>query len=138
MSTRVRYGETDQMGYVYYGNYAQYFEIGRVETLRSLDISYRSMEEEGIMLPVLHLEVKYLAPALYDDLLEIETVIPVLPSSRIKFEHRIFNGDEKLITEGRVELAFVDKKTGRPKRAPNYILEALSPYFKWVLISLIW
>lgn len=130
MSTRVRYGETDQMGYVYYGNYAQYFEIGRVETLRSLDISYRSMEEEGIMLPVLHLEVKYLAPALYDDLLEIETAIPVLPSSRIKFEHRIFNSDEKLITEGRVELAFVDKKTGRPKRAPNYILEALNPYFK--------
>ncbi len=72
---RVRYGETDQMGYVYYGNYAEYFEVGRVEWLRNLGISYKSLEESKIMLPVLHLNINYLKPAKYDDLLTIITTL---------------------------------------------------------------
>lgn len=119
---RVRYGETDQMGYVYYGNYAQYFEVARVEWLRKLGISYKQLEEDGIMLPVLKLEVNYHKPAKYDDLLTIEASIRKKPSVRIEFDFKIYNTHNELLTTGYTSLVFIDMKRNRPTKAPISIL----------------
>ncbi|AFL98500.1 thioesterase family protein [Ornithobacterium rhinotracheale] len=123
---RVRYGETDQMGYAYYGNYAQYFEVGRAELLRNIGLNYKRLEEQGIMTPVLSLFCKYIAPAKYDDELCIETCIPEIPTgARIKFTYKITNEDGKLLTIGETELVFVDMKTGRPTSVPPIFEETL-------------
>ena len=126
---RVRYGETDQMGYVYYGNYAMYYEVGRVESLRQLGLTYKELEEMGVMMPVLENKSKYISPALYDDLLRIVTTIRVKPSVRITFEYEIFNGQNKLIHQGETVLAFVQKNNGRPCRPPEVFQKVLAPYF---------
>lgn len=126
---RVRYAETDQMGIVYYGIYTQYFEVGRVEALRELGLSYRAMEEAGTMLPVTHLEVNYHRSARYDDLLTIRSTIAKLPGVRIAFDHEVLNEQGVLLTTGRVELVFVDSKTMRPKRAPEDFMKIITPYF---------
>ena len=126
---RVRYAETDKMGFVYYGNYAAYYEVARVEALRSLGLTYRSMEESGIILPVLENYSKYILPALYDDLLNIVVMIRELPGTRIKFEYELYNQDNKLINLGYTTLVFVDLKTGRPMDIPAFILEMLKPFF---------
>jgi acyl-CoA thioester hydrolase len=128
-AVRVRYAETDQMGVVYYGNYPQYFEVGRVEALRTLGMSYKQMEEDGIMLPVLKLEIKYIRPATYDDLITITTKITELPSSRITFEHEIRNEGGELLTVGMVQLVFVTKANKKPCRAPQGFIDTLMPYF---------
>ena len=125
-SVRVRYAETDQMGIVYYGNYAQYFEIGRVESLRSLGMSYRKMEEDGIMLPVVHLNVNYKKSALYDDLLTVETEIAEIPGVKIIFNHRIFNESGGLLVTGQVILVFMDVKTRKLRKAPEEFLEKIA------------
>jgi acyl-CoA thioester hydrolase len=128
---RVRYGETDQMGYVYYGNYPQYYEIGRVEMMRSLGMSYRVMESEiGIMMPVMHLEVRYIRPARYDELLTIRTTLREMPEDTISFHMEIFNEQQKLVNGGRVKLCFVDTKTGKRCTVPELLKEALLPYFE--------
>lgn len=124
-TVRVRYGETDQMGYCYYGNYAQYLEIGRVEALRSIGIRYKSLEEEGIMLPVLDLQIKYISPAKYDDLLTIETTIQEVKGSRIFFTYKIYNEFEKEIVLAQTTLVFVSKESMRPIKAPESILKAI-------------
>ena len=111
---RVRYGETDQMGYVYYGNYAQYFEMGRAEWLRSFGVSYKGMEENGIMLPVLNLNVNYLKPAKYDDLLKLKTILIKKPGVKIEFNFEIFNEENVLLTTGYTSLVFIDMKKNRP------------------------
>jgi acyl-CoA thioester hydrolase len=126
---RVRYAETDKMGFVYYGNYAAYYEVARVEALRSLGLTYRSMEENGIILPVLENYSKYILPALYDDLLTIAVMIRETPGTRIKFEYELYNQDNKLINLGYTTLVFVDLKTGRPMEIPAFILEILKPFF---------
>lgn len=118
---RVRYGETDQMGYVYYGVYAQYYEVGRVELLRSLGISYKELEEGGIALPVVNFEIHYKKAALYDEELTIITTIKELPSARIKFEYEIYNAKKELLNIGKVVLVFVDFKTKKPCFAPEII-----------------
>ena len=128
-SLRVRYAETDQMAFVYYGNYPQYFEVARVEALRSLGLTYKKIEEEGVMLPVLKLEIKYISPAKYDDLLSIKTQIAEMPKSRIIFEHEIYNEAGNLLTLGKVELVFVNIKSGKPCRAPHSLLNALKSSF---------
>lgn len=120
---RVRYAETDQMGVVYYGNYAQYYEVGRVELLRNLGMSYRKLEEEGTMLPVLKLECKYIRPAKYDDELTVKTFINELPSTRITFHHEIYNEEGTLLNVGLVSLVFVDIKTNRPRKAPAHVVD---------------
>jgi acyl-CoA thioester hydrolase len=125
ISFRVRYGETDQMGVVYHGNYAQFLEMGRVEWLRSLGISYRDMEENGIMLPVVLLSVKYIKPALYDDVLTIKTILKKKPSVRIEFEYTITNEKEEIIAEANTTLAFMDINRKRPIKCPEYILNKL-------------
>jgi acyl-CoA thioester hydrolase len=126
---RVRYGETDQMGYVYYGNYAMYFEVARVESLRQLGLTYRELEEMGVIMPVLENTSKYYAPALYDQQLRILTTINEKPTVRIKFNYQIFNEDNKLIHTGETLLVFADKKTGKPCRPPKVFQKIVAPYF---------
>ena len=124
-SFRVRYGETDQMGVVYHGNFAQYLEMGRVEWLRSLGVSYRDMEENGIMLPVIHLQIDYKKSAKYDDLLTIETTLKKMPMVKIEFDYKIYNDSGVLLVVANTVLAFIDMKTGKPTQCPDYILEKL-------------
>ncbi len=128
-SLRVRYAETDKMGYVYYGTYAQYFEVGRVEALRSLGLSYRRMEEQGVMLPVHDLSISYHKPAFYDDLLTVRTTIEAMPSVRIKFAYEVRNEEGDLLTKALTTLVFIDRATNRPCRAPAELLEKLAPFF---------
>jgi len=127
---RARYGETDQMGYVYYGNYASYYEVARVESLRQLGLSYRELEKMGVMMPVLENHSKFLAPAVYDEQLKIVTTIRNKPGVRIKFEYEIFNEHEKLIHSGETLLAFVNKSNGKPCRPPEVFENVLRPYFE--------
>ena len=111
---RVRYAETDQMGYVYYGNYATYFEVARVETFRSIGFSYKEMEDEGIMMPVLEYKTKYIKPAYYDDLLTIKVMINEKPGVRIRFEYEVYNEAKVLLNVSETTLVFVSKQTGKP------------------------
>lgn len=122
---RVRYAETDQMGVVYHGNYAQFFEIGRVEWLRNQGVSYKWMEENGIMLPVVSLTMNYKKPAKYDDLLTIRTILKNLSSVKIEFDYEIRNQHGELLTTGYSMLVFVNMKTGRPTSPPDYILDKI-------------
>ncbi len=125
IQVRVRYAETDQMGVVYHGNYAQYFEIGRVEWLRNLGVSYKKMEEMGVMLPVVSLSVNYKKPARYDELLTVKTIFKSQSAVRIEFDYEIYNEQEELLTTATSILVFVDMKTGRPIAPPSYIKEQL-------------
>jgi acyl-CoA thioester hydrolase len=128
---RVRYAEADPMNVVYYGNYAQYLEVGRVESLRNLGISYKGIEDMGIMLPVVELNIKYLRPAKYDDLLTIKSQIKELPTDhRIIFDQEIYNEEGKLLTIGKVKLYFMDSKLGKRASMPSSMLEKLSSYFR--------
>ena len=126
---RVRYSETDRMNYVYYGNYAQYFEVGRVEALRSLGISYKKMEDEGILLPVIDYKIKFIKPAFYDELLTIKTTIPSLPTARIIFLYETYNEKKELINNGETTLVFVNSKTMKPCAAPKEVIDKLEKYF---------
>ena len=126
---RVRYGETDLMGYVYYGNYANYYEVARTEMIRQVGLTYRSMEESGIMMPVIHMECRYLKPAKYDDLLTVRTTIMEMPTARIQFVYEIFNEQGEKINEGKTSLVFTDRKSRRPTRPPTALTDALKPYF---------
>lgn len=129
-TVRVRYAEADPMNVVYYGNYAQYFEVARVESLRALGISYKEIEAMGIMLPVVELNIKYLRPAKYDDLLTMKTMIKTLPTDhKIQFDQEIYNEDGKLLTIGVVKLYFMDNKLGNKVNMPEFLKEKLAPYF---------
>jgi acyl-CoA thioester hydrolase len=125
---RVRYGETDQMGYCYYGNYAQYFEVGRVEALRSIGMSYKEMEDQGFMLPVSEFSVKYKSPAFYDDELIVTTYIREVKGARIYFDYEIRNEKENLIATAATILVFVSKENMTPVAAPENFLSALANY----------
>ena len=125
---RVRYGETDQMGYCYYGNYAMYFEVGRVEAMRSLGMSYRSLEERGIMLPVSHFEVNYKSPARYDDELSIKTSITEVRGARLRFDYVIELQDGTCVSNATTTLVFVSKETMRPISPPTDFLDLLTSY----------
>jgi len=117
------------MGYVYYGYYAMYYEVARMESLRQLGLTYKELEEGGVMMPVLENKSKFLAPALYDDELRIVTTLKERPSVKITFYYEIFNGTGKLIHEGETLLAFVNKSTGRPCRPPEHFQLVLKPFF---------
>ncbi len=127
LQVRVRYAETDQMGYVYYGNYAQYLELGRVEWLRKLGVSYRSMEDSGVMLPVVRMTIHYKSPGKYDDLLTVHTRLQQLPSVKIGFDYLITNETGETVIEAEVVLAFISMETNRPMKCPDYILDKLQP-----------
>lgn len=126
---RVRYGETDQMGYMYYGNYAEFFEVGRVEMLRSLGMTYSGMEEAGIIMPVIEMNCKYLKPALYDEEISIKVIVEKMPGIRIHFRYELYNEKEELIHIGETHLVFINRKTNRPCLPSAGFLERLKPFF---------
>lgn len=126
---RVRYAETDQMGYVYYGNYAQFYEVGRVELFRSLGFSYKSLEDSGIMLPVIELQSKFLKPAKYDEELIVKTYLIEKPLIKIRFDYELFNQDSELLNTGSTTLVFIDMKRNKPCPAPAAFLSRLERYF---------
>lgn len=123
---RVRYGETDQMGVVYHANYATYFEVGRTEWLRQYGLTYKSMEDNGIMLPVISLEIKYKNSAKYDDKLTVITSIKNLPKARIEFDYELVNESGDLLATGNTVLVFIDMKRNRPTRCPEYLMNRLT------------
>ena len=123
---RVRYGETDQMGVVYHGNYAQYFEVGRLEWLRALNISYKKMEEDGVILPVVSLSIKYKKSACYDDVINVKTQLVKMPTASIEFDYEITNEKGDILALGNTVLAFIDRTTNRPMRCPKFILDKLT------------
>ena len=128
---RVRYGETDKMGYLYYGNYAMYFEVGRVEAIRSLGISYKEIEDEkGILLPVTQMNSKYFRPAHYDGLLTLKTSVREKPSRFMVFHSEVYNEKNKLLNKTEVTLAFVDTNTRKAISCPDFIEQSLKPYFE--------
>lgn len=123
---RVRYAETDQMKYVYHGNYAEYFEMGRTEWLRNLGVSYKSMEDSGIMLPVMNLTINYLKPAKYDSLLTLKTTLKKFTGVKIVFEYEIYDEKNNLLTTATSTLVFVNKEKNKPTKAPDYILKKIN------------
>jgi acyl-CoA thioester hydrolase len=128
---RVRYADTDQMNVVYHANYATYFEIARTEAIRTLGFTYREMEEMGIEMPVTEIEMRFLRPARYDDLLRVRTTLRHLPDNhRIEFHQEIFNDKGKLITSGRVTLYFLDKESKKRSSMPPELRERLLPFFQ--------
>lgn len=129
LKIRVRYGETDRMGFVYYGNYAAYFEVARVEMLRSIGISYRDMEDDGIGLPVLEYKIKYIKPAFYDDHLTIKTVIKLKPSIRVRFEYETYNQKEELINVAETTLVFISRTTLKPCQPPELFQQKIHSYY---------
>lgn len=126
---RIRYGETDQMGYVYYGRYAEFYEIGRTELIRLLGMTYRDLESRGILLPVVKMVVKFNRPAAYDELITIRTILRTIPTARITFFYEIYNEAGDLINEAEVQLVFTDSTSRKPVRPPKDLLDALEPFF---------
>ena len=123
---RVRYGETDQMGVVYHGVYAQYFEVGRTEWLRKFGVTYKQMENEGIMLPVISLNINFKRPARYDDLIKVKTQLSEKPTAKISFNYELFNDENDLLATGSTTLVFMDMEKNRPIRCPEDLLKKLS------------
>lgn len=126
---RVRYAETDQMGYVYYGNYATYFEVARVEAMRAIGFSYREMEQRGIMMPVLELKNQFKSPGRYDEELTIRISIPEMPTLKIKFIYEVIGEDGREVGLGETTLVWVNMETSRPIRMPRELVDLLQPYF---------
>jgi acyl-CoA thioester hydrolase len=127
---RVRYGETDQMGYVYYGNYAEFYEVARVEMLRTLGTDYKLMEESGVMMPVAELHCKYLKPALYDQIITIKVILDEMPRAGMRFKYMLYNEANELINTGETLLVFVNMKTNKICFIPKELAAKIKPYFE--------
>ncbi len=123
---RIRYGETDQMGVVYYGNYAQFLEQGRTEWLRVLGFSYKWMEENNVLLPVTNLNIVFRQPARYDDVISVVTKLKKIPTYKIEFDYEIFNEEGELLVTAYTSLIFINKTTNKIMRAPQYLLDKLT------------
>tara|TARA_B100000674_G_C37757250_1_gene876206 strand:- start:408 stop:815 length:408 start_codon:yes stop_codon:yes gene_type:complete len=130
INIRVRYADTDQMGFVYYGNYAKYYEIARVELFRNIGLTYKSLEEMGIGMPVIKMKTNFIMPAKYDEKLVIQIKIPELPKLKIIFFYEIFNEKNELINTGETVLTFINLLTRKPKRVPSIMKDKLSKYFE--------
>ncbi len=127
---RVRYGETDQMGYAYYGVYAQYYEVGRVDAMRALGFSYKDMEERGILMPVIDYSISYKKPAYYDDEITIVTKLNQLPTGfRIVFDYECYNLKNELLNSGKTTLVFIEKDTKKMCKLPDWFISAMHPFF---------
>ncbi len=126
---RVRYGETDKMGYCYYGTYAQYYEVGRTELVRKLGFPYNELEDNGILLPVVSLKIDYRKPAFYDDELTIVCYIKTMPSIKIVFNYEVYNQNQELLNTGETTLVFVDAKERKPMKPPENIQKVFAKYF---------
>jgi len=122
---KVRYAETDQMGVVHHGNYAEYLEMSRIDWLGQFGISYKKMENEGIMLPVYSMQFKFIKPATFDDILKIETRLKKIPQVKIEFEYSIYNQEKELLTTASTVLVFMDSVSRKPIKCPDFILEKL-------------
>lgn len=128
---RVRYGETDQMGYLYYGNYALYYEVGRAEAIRLLGVTYRELEESGVMMPVAELNIKYYRPALYDNLITVKTILKELSrDSKVRFHSELYNEKNELLNVGVTTLVFFDPLKKQKIEMPDMFYNKLKPYFK--------
>lgn len=126
---RVRYGDTDQMGYVYYGNYGYYYEQARSEAIRSIGITYKQIEDSGTMMPITRMNIKYIQPAFYDELLTIKTTVEQQPHRLILFAYHVYNEKNELINEGETQLAFIDAVTKKLKSAPSILMDKMKPFF---------
>ncbi|MFD2287566.1 YbgC/FadM family acyl-CoA thioesterase [Pedobacter petrophilus] len=127
---KVRYAETDQMGIVHHANYALYYEIARTECFEaSSGITYESMEADGVMLPLLELQCKYLKPAFYNQVLTVKCLVKELPTVRLNVEYEIYNEEEQLINIGKTTLVFVDKSTRKPCQPPAIFMDGIKQYF---------
>lgn len=126
---RTRYSETDRMGFVYYGNYAAYFEVARVEALRNIGVLYRKYEDIGVVMPVLSMNIEYKKPGLYDELLEIKATITELPELRVRFIYETRNEKGDLLNTAETVLVFMNKASGRPIRVPQEFVTALRPFY---------
>lgn len=128
---KVRYGETDQMGVVYHGNYAQYYEIARTDCFEAASgMSYASMEEDGVMLPILELESKFIKPAFYNEVLTVKAIVKELPTVRLKVEYEISNEKGELINIGKTTLVFVDKISRKPCHPPENFMKNIRKHFQ--------
>ena len=128
---RVRYAETDQMGVVYHSNYFLYFEVARAESIRQLGFTYADMEKMGIIMPVVDVHVKYLRPALYDDLLSIKTYLKEMPlHHKIEFHHEVFNEKQELLCVGKIILYFMEKEGMKKTAMPEQLKKKIEHYFK--------
>ncbi|TAE71027.1 MAG: acyl-CoA thioesterase [Bacteroidetes bacterium] len=126
---RVRYAETDQMGYVYHGNFATYYEVARVEMLREMGFPYKKLEDKGIKMPVLSLKCDFMAPARYDDLITVKVTVTQKPSVKMFFSFEVFNESNVLLNTGEIVLVFLDANTNKPCRCPIEITELFAKYF---------
>jgi acyl-CoA thioester hydrolase len=127
---RIRYGEVDQMGYVYYGNYAEFYEVARVEMLRSLGTSYKELEESGVMMPVIELHCKYIKPALYDQLITIKVIVEEMPRASMRFKYELYNEEQVLINTGETLLVFVNMARNKICYMPKEMAAKLKPFFE--------
>ena len=126
---RVRYDEVDKMGYLYHGNYAGYFHVGRTELLRKLGISDKELEFQNLILPVIEMNTKYLKPIQYDEIVTLKTYLNEIPKTRIRFYYEIFNEKGDLVNEANSSLVFVDNHTRKPMRVPQNILDKIECHF---------
>lgn len=126
---RVRYADTDQMGYMYYGNYAEFYEVGRVEMLRSLGLTYKAMEDSGIIMPVTELKCKYIKPALYDEEITVKVIMETMPAVRIHFRYELYNEGNELINLGETMLVFINQDKNRPCLPPTDFLDKIKIHF---------
>lgn len=130
-SVRVRYADTDQMKYVYNGKYFEYFEVGRTEMMREIGLPYKDIENSGFLMPVIETKITYLSPAFYDELLEIQTIVPEFPKIKVHIDHVIKSLDRSIeIVKGYVELAFINTQTMKPTRAPKIFTDAIAKFYK--------
>lgn len=127
---RIRYSETDKMGYLHHANYLNYFEIGRTEMLRNMGMTYKEMEQDGILLPVLSVNINYNAPSYYDDVLTIKTYMKKKPGIKVLFEYEIYNENSLLICTGNCTLVFIDAVSRKPRRPPEYFMKKIAAEFK--------
>jgi len=127
---RVRYSETDQMRYAYYGHYAAYYEVSRTDLMRKLGVSYRQLEDMGIIMPVVEMHLRYYKPAKYDDLITVKVTVKEMPTARITFYYEITNEDGVKLNEGYTLMTFADRETGRPVRPPKILTDAMKPFFE--------
>lgn len=127
---RIYYQDTDQMGVVYYGNYARYYEIGRTEMIRDLGFTYKRLEEMGIMLPARSLQINYLKSAHYDDLLTVRTIVETIPKVKFPIKTEIYNEKGELINSGEVVLVFFSSRTNKPVAAPKFFVDEMLKYFQ--------
>jgi acyl-CoA thioester hydrolase len=126
---RVRYGETDKMGYLYYGHYPEYFEVSRTDMIRSLGLSYKEIEDKGIIMPVKSLHVDFKLPAQYDELLTVKSCLKKMPEIKLEIDYEVYNQKQQLICTGNTILVFVNAQSRRPQRAPAFFIEAVKPFF---------